>query len=168
MQCADAMSRATCYGGRTRGRRPPRTAAAAAVAVLALLGCATARVPEGATRAARSSTLAGLDLYAAGEFVLAGERFARAAEQATRAGDRRLARKAVTGECLAWLHARRLADLASCTQRLERLQRRARRPDPAVNALVAFGAIAGARPLPPLRIPRSVRPLVRAAAEEPR
>ena len=133
--------------------------------VLVLASCATVRDPD-ASRAARRSAEAAIDLYEAGEFVLAAERFAQAARRASSAREESLERKSVTGECLAWLHARRLPELAGCTRRLEALQRRARRPDPAVNTLVALGAVAGRRALPPLRIPPSVRPLVQAAARE--
>ena len=63
---------------------------------------------------------------------------------------------------------RRLAELARCSERLEPLQRRARRSDLGVNTLIAFGAIAGQRPLPPFKIPNAVRPLVRASAAENR
>jgi hypothetical protein len=128
-----------------------------------LLACATVPDP-GASRAARSSAEAALDLYDAGEYTLAAERFADAAERAAAAREDTLERKSVAGECLAWLHARRLPELAECSKRLEKLQRRARRPDPALNTLVALGAVAGDRALPPLRIPTSVRPLVQAAA----
>ena len=40
--------------------------------------------------------------------------------------------------------------------------------DPGVNTLIALGAIAGQRPVPPLRIPRDVQPLLRAASREGR
>lgn len=136
-------------------------------AALVLLGCATVRDPD-SSRAARSSAEAALDLYEAGEFQLAAERFARASRQAVAARDPELERRSATGECLAWLHARRLAELADCSRRLEQLQRATRRPDPAVNALVALGALAGDRALPALRLPTSVRALLQAAAREER
>jgi hypothetical protein len=110
----------------------------------------------------------GLDLYASGEFVLAARRFAIAGQQASAVGDRDLERRALTGQCLAWLRAHRLPELAHCSESLERAQRRLRRPDPGVNTLVALGAIAGGRPLPPLHLPRSVRPLILGAAGEGR
>ena len=154
---------------RLRSVRPGRARSLVLVslasAALSLLACVTVKDP-GASRAARSSAEAALDLYEAGEYTLAAERFAHASKQAASAREDTLERKSVTGECLAWLHARRLSELAGCSLRLERLQRRARRPDPAANTLVALGAVAGDRALPALRVPTSVRPLVRAAARE--
>jgi hypothetical protein len=91
-----------------------------------------------------------------------------AAGEARRAGQRELERQARAAECTAWLWARRIDRFASCTDRLEGLQRRARHSDPGVNTLIALGAIAGERPPPPLRIPRDVQPLLRAAATEGR
>jgi hypothetical protein len=111
---------------------------------------------------------AGLDLYEAGEFTLAAERFHAAAGQARSARARTLEKKARTAECTAWLRARSLSDLAECTAQLERLQRRERRSEPGVNTLLALGAIAGQRPLPRLRVPNAVQPLVQAAAVESR
>jgi hypothetical protein len=73
-------------------------------------------------------------------------------------------RKATTAECTAWLRARRLEDLDACAMRLEALQRRERRSDPGLNTLLAIGAIAGDRPLPPFRVPTAVHPIVRASA----
>lgn len=136
-----------------------------ASATWSCLACASVHDP-GTSRAARSSVAAALDLYEAGEYTLAAERFAQAAGRAAAAHQETLERQSVTGECLAWLHARRLPELAECSRRLEKLQRRARRPDPALNTLVALGAVAGDRPLPALRIPTAVRPLVQAAARE--
>jgi hypothetical protein len=66
----------------------------------------------------------GLDLYASGEFVLAARRFAIAGQQASAVGDRDLERRALTGQCLAWLRAHRLPELAHCSESLERAQRR--------------------------------------------
>ena len=152
---------------RLRGMRPDRGWSRILVllagATLSLFACATVQDP-GASRAARSSAEAALDLYEAGEYTLAAERFAHASRRAASAREDTLERKSVAGECLAWLHARRLPELAECSKRLEKLQRRARRPDPALNTLVALGAVAGDRALPALRIPASVRPLVQAAA----
>jgi hypothetical protein len=146
-------------------RVPRRTLALLASAALGLSACSGVRDPD-ASRAARGTAEAALDLYEAGEFILAAERFSRASMQAAYAREGTLERNSVTGECLSWLHARRLQELAECTRRLEALQRRARRPDPGVNTLVGLGAVAGHRPLPPLRIPTSVRPMVKAAARE--
>ena len=52
------------------------------------------------------------------------------------------------------------------TERLEFLQRESRHSDPGVNALIALGAVAADRPLPPLKLPHAVGPIVRAATEE--
>ncbi len=154
---------------RLRGMRPcgarSRVLVFLASATLSLVACVTVQDPA-ASRAARSSAEAALDLYEAGEYTLAAERFAHASKRAASAREDALERKSVTGECLAWLHARRLPELAECSKRLEKLQRRARRPDPALNTLVALGAVAGDRALPALRIPTSVRPLVQAVARE--
>jgi hypothetical protein len=156
-------------GGRARRRR-----AAAAAAVAALTGLAACAGPGGpgglrdpaAWRAASSAVHAGVDLYEAGDTVLAARRFAEAAEGAHRAGDWSLERRATAAECMAWLQARELASLDGCSRRLEGLQRRARRTDPGVNTLIAVGAVAGARPMPRLRIPIAVRPFVAAANRE--
>lgn len=151
--------------------RPKRVLRAAAgwirlpALALALAACAT--VPDARRDdALRAALGAALDLFEAGEFPLAAERFAQVERRAASGRERELQRKALVGECLSWLHAQRLQALADCSERLERSQRRARRPDPAVNTLVALGAVAGGRPLPALRVPGSVRPLVQAAAQE--
>jgi hypothetical protein len=150
-------------------------ATAAAVAALILLlfagtGCeTTAPTPvrtSSAAAQARANLRAGLDLYESGEFSLAAQRFKTGAVEAHAARDRVLEKKAVTAECTSWLRGRRLAELAECTNRLELLQRTERRSDPGVNTLIAFGAIAGQRPLPELRIPNEVQALVRQAAAE--
>jgi hypothetical protein len=164
-------------GGRRTGEAAlRRQGAATAVAVAALIaalavavGCET--VPGTAPRAstaalARENVTAGLDLYESGEFVLAARRFHTASTQASSIRDRALEKKSVTGECTAWLRARRLGELSECTERLERLQRRERRSEPGVNTLIALGAIAGQRPLPSLRIPNTVQPLFRQAADQ--
>ena len=57
-------------------------------------------------------------------------------------------------------------DLAACSERLETLQRKGRRSDPALNTLLAMGAVAGGRPLPPFRVPSAVHPIIRATAKE--
>ena len=75
-------------------------------------------------------------------------------------------RKTTTAECAAWLRARQLSELDSCGRRLEALHRRERRSDPGLNTLIAMGAVAGQRPLPPFRVPSAVHPIVRAAAQE--
>jgi len=108
----------------------------------------------------------GLNLYESGDFVLAAHRFREAGDGARNCRDLAMERKTTTAECTAWLRARRLGELASCTERLEALHRRERRSDPGLNTLVAMGAVAGNRPLPPFRLPSSVHPIVRAAAKE--
>ncbi len=100
--------------------------------------------------------------------MLAARRFADAAKQAAPVNARELERRATSAECVSWLRARELNALTECAGRLERLQRRARRADPGVNTLVAVGALAGGRPLPRLRIPNGVRPLLVAAGKEAR
>ena len=143
-------------------------AIAAAVATLApLVACQTpaARDPAQAQRV-RASVDAGLNLYEAGDYVLAARRFQEAAQGARLCGDLTLERNTTTAECTAWLRARRLGDLAACGERLETLQLRGRRSDPALNTLLAMGAVAGGRPLPPFRVPSAVYPIVRASAQE--
>jgi hypothetical protein len=164
--------------GRRTGGAPLRRHGAATVAAVAALiaavgvaaGCATGPTslsrPTPTAAQARANVTAGLDLYESGEFVLAARRFHVASTQASALRERALEKKSVTGECTAWLRARRLGELADCTARLEQLQRRERRSEPGVNTLIALGAIAGQRPLPALRIPNTVEPLFRQAAKE--
>jgi len=143
-------------------------AIAAAVATLALLAACqmpAARDPAQAHRV-RASVDAGLNLYEAGDYVLAAQRFEEAAQGARRGGDGLMERKSTTAECVAWLRARRLGELASCSERLEALQRKGRRSDPGLNTLLALGAVAGGRPLPPFRVPSAVHPIVHASAQE--
>jgi len=163
-------------GGRNTGEAPLRRHGAATVAAVAALialllvavGCETLPPPPASPAAAqaRANVRAGLGLYEAGEYSLAARRFRTGAAQAEAARNRVLVKKAVTAECTSWLRGRQLAELAECAQRLERLQLRERRSDPGVNTLIAFGAIAGQRPLPDLRIPNTVQSLVRQAAVE--
>ena len=155
--------------------RRHRAAAIGGAAALALsLGCQTAwkSAPRTATDAAiaevRGTVETGLNLYESGEFVLAAQRFANAADGAEAIGAREILRRAVAAECTSWLRARKLEELSACTARLEDLQRRHPRADPGVNTLIALGAITGQRPLPPLRIPDSVKPLIRATVRESR
>ncbi len=140
------------------------------IALALCVACAGARgaveVPaDSAYWAARASIDVGLELYASGELVLAAHRFENASHHASVSGDADLARRAVAAECMAWLRARDLPAFSDCSQRLEGLQREARHADPGVNTLIGLGAIAGDRPLPPLRIPHEVLPVVRAARE---
>jgi hypothetical protein len=114
----------------------------------------------------RENVESGLNLYDAGDYVLAAQRFRDAADGAQRCGDLSMERKATTGECTAWLLARRLDQLSECTLRLEGLHRKERRSDPGLNTLLAMGAVAGGRPIPPFRVPSAVHPIVRAAAQE--
>ena len=143
-------------------------AIAAAVAILApLVACQTPTPPDPALASrVRASVDAGLNLYEAGDYVLAARRFQDAARGARRCGDLPMERKTTTAECAAWLRARRLGELAACSERLETLQRKGRRSDPGLNTLLAMGAVAGGRPLPPFRVPSAVHPIVRALAKE--
>ena len=181
MQDAGGTLRLDSNGGMNAGGAyPHRRGAAIATAIAALLlpaallasACASPgyspHVRATAAAAFRVSTDAGLSLYESGEFLLAARRFREASERAVVMGDREAQKTAVAAECMSWLRARRLGQLSECSQRLEHLQRRTRRSDPGVNTLIAFGAIAGQRPLPPLRIPTTVRPLVQASAGEVR
>jgi hypothetical protein len=155
---------------RRHGAATVAAVAALIAAVAAVVGCTAVptplRGPSANADRARANVTAGLDLYESGEFVLAARRFHAASTQARTAGERALQKKSVVGECTAWLRARRLGELAECSQRLERLQRRERRSEPGVNTLIALGAIAGQRPAPALRIPNTVQPLFRQAAKE--
>lgn len=169
---AGAAHRRTSDGGKkgegARWRRPSAAAAWAAAALVPLAACQmpppAASNPE-AARQVRENVRSGLDLYASRDFVLAARRFDEAAFGARSLGDLALERRSTTAECTAWLRARRLSELSSCTERLEALHRRERRSDPGLNTLLAMGAVAGQRPLPPLRVPSAVHPIVRNAAQ---
>jgi hypothetical protein len=117
-------------------------------------------------RRVRADVEGGLNLYDAGDFVLAAHRFHAAAEGAERCGSLSMERRATQAECTSWLRARRLSELSECTARLETLHRKERRADPGLNTLLAMGAVAGGRPIPPFRVPAAVHPMVRAAAKE--
>ena len=158
-------------GGWNASVAPMRGAvvAVAAAALLLLSACVhqgTATRPTVTAQAVQSDIDAGLDLYASGEFSMSAQRFRLAADGAVSLGDHATQRNAVVAECMAWLRERRLQELSQCTLRLERLQRRQRRTDPGVNTLMAVGAIAGNRAIPPFKLPSAVHPIVRAAAKE--
>lgn len=167
-----ASLRTSESGGRSARGAPLRgTAAALAAAVLcALTACQTWDAGVPASRVSpfevQADVDAGRDLYASGEFNMAARRFRSAAAGASALRDRAVQRDAVTAECVSWMRARALDQLSECTQRLERLQGRHVRTDPGVNTLMAMGAIAGRRPLPPFRIPQAVHPIVRTAGKE--
>ncbi len=164
---AGALLRSSSLGGRSPGavaRRARVAVVCAAAALLALAGCATT-----ATRAPLPpGVAAGLALHDAGDYALAARRFREAADEARRLRDLEIERRIRAAECTAWLHARSLREFDRCTLRLDTLRRQASRPDPGVNTLIALGAIAGARPLPPYRLPAEVRGTLRAAAGEER
>lgn len=171
---AGTSLRRTSRGGkRTGGAKAYRPGAAAAVAVAALAPLVACQSPPPppppnpeVAQQVKENVDSGLSLYESGDFVLAAERFQEAAAGARSCGDLGMERKTTTAECTSWLRARRLDDLSTCTERLETLHRRERRSDPGLNTLLAMGAVAGHRPLPPFRVPSAVHPLVRAAAEE--
>lgn len=172
MGFAGAALRHTSDGGKKRGGarlRWRRAAAASAVAALMpLVACQTTPAPAPDPEAARQvmeNVRSGLTLYESRDFVLAAHRFNEAAAGARNCQDLSMERRTTTAECTSWLRARRLPELASCTERLEALHRRERRSDPGLNTLLAMGAIAGHRPLPPFRVPSAVHPIVRKAAQ---
>ena len=150
---------------RDAGRRGAPGARRLAVCLLLAgsLGCASTG-PRAVPGAVDADAQAGLDLYAAGEFEMAAHRFGAAAAEARRCREPELERRARAAECTAWLRAGRPGRFAACTDRLETLQSRARVSDPGINTLIALGAIAGGRPLPPLRLPGEVRPVLRAVS----
>ena len=166
-----SLLRTTSGGGGPGGAMSRRCRAAAAAAVAALLGlsaCNTTyprvRPQQGDPQAVMQAVDSGLDFYTAGDYVLAARRFEEAARGARVCGDLTMERKATTAECTSWLRSRRLEDLDACALRLEALQRQERRSDPGLNTLLAMGAIAGDRPLPPFRVPAAVHPIMRASA----
>ena len=178
MTSVDRALRRLSFGGESAdaaadGRR--RAAAAlAAAALLAVFGGALAcETPSAAPRrgpsnaaAARSNLSAGLGLYESADYTMAARRFEEAGKWARAARDRTLEKQAVTAECTAWLRARELSEFTDCTSRLEYLQRHSRSSDPGVNTLIAMGAIAGNRPLPPFRLPAAIQPLMQQAAAQ--
>lgn len=171
MGIAGAALRRTSDGGKKgEGAAAHRrlAAAAGAAAALVLLGaCQTPPAPRDPAQARQvmEDVHSGLALYESRDFVLAAHRFNEAAFGARNLGDLSMERRSTTGECAAWLRARRLPEFSSCAQRLEALHRRERRSDPGLNTLIAMGAVAGHRPLPPFRVPSAVHPIVRQAAQ---
>lgn len=150
------------------GRTRLRTATAALVAAVALAACATpsADAQRAAQAELRSRLDTGLALYADGEYAVAAPHFAHAARIAQQYGPRDLQARARAAECTAWLRAREVDLFAACSERLGVVQRKLRRSDPGRNTLVALGAVAGRRPLPDLRVPDNVRPLLQDVARE--
>ncbi len=141
---------------------------AAALATAALAACATDGTRLGARPAPEAiarAVVAGLDLYEAGEFVVAAERFREVARDAHALGSRESERRATIAECTAWLRARALDEFDVCTRRLAHLYRRTNRAEPGIGTLLALGAIAGDREPPPFRVASDVAPLIHAAAE---
>ena len=174
MGLAGTSLRRISTGGRKSGGamlRRRRVAIAAVIAALVPVFAACETTPPAMpdpeeARRVRADVEGGLNLYDAGDFVLAAHRFRSAAEGAERCGSLSMERRATQAECTSWLRARRLGDFSDCTQRLETLHRREHRADPGLNTLLAMGAVAGGRPIPPFRVPAAVHPIVRAAAKE--
>jgi hypothetical protein len=166
------------FGGRSAdGAANRRRRVAAVLAAATLLGgfggarggATPAAVPHRGPSnlaAAKSNLASGLGLYESADYTMAARRFEEAAQRARAGGDRALEKQAVTAECTAWLRARELSEFTDCTTHLEYLQRHSRSSDPGVNTLIAMGAIAGDRPLPPFRLPSAIQPLMQQAAQE--
>jgi hypothetical protein len=152
----------TAGGGRLRGYR-----VAIAAAVSALFACAHG-APPGTAAAYTESVRAGLDLYEGGEYVIAARRFEDASREAQFLRDGPGEKRAVAAACTSWLRARRVGEFARCTDQLEHLHRRANRAEPGLAALLALGAIAGDRELPPFRVTPGAREVISetAALEE--
>ena len=178
MTSVDQALRRLSFGGESAdGAADGRRRAAAALAAAALLavfaGVIACGTPSPAPRrgtsnaaAARSNLAAGLGLYESADYTMAARRFEEAGKRARAGGERALEKQAVTAECVAWLRARELSEFTDCTSHLEYLQRHSRSSDPGVNTLIAMGAIAGNRPLPPFRLPTAIQPLMQQAAQE--
>lgn len=152
--------------GQGRGRRRTGVAVVFAIAALtAATGCAPTALP-GPVAAARMRTEVdkGLVLYRAGDFALAARRFESAAEEARRCRDLHSERLARTAECAAWLRAGHTQHLGRCTARLEEVQLELGASEPGVNTLLGLGSIARGEPLPPFRLPGSVRSLLEETA----
>ncbi len=148
-----------------RPNRSPRIAVAALAASASLaVACETPPPYTPDVAQAQRTLVEGVGLYDQGEFVLAATRFSDAAYSLRSAGHRERAREATAAECAAWLRARRLRELDECSARLSALVRRSRQSDPGINTLIALGAVAGDRPIPPYRVPPRVQRLLRATA----
>jgi len=106
------------------------------------------------------------ELYRSHEYVRAADSFARAADLARELRLGEFARDLRAAECTSWLKARRLSEFAACGELLEAQTRAVPGSNPGVNTVAALGAVAGGRPLPPLRLPGPVQEAVRAAAQE--
>ncbi len=151
---------------RIRSNHPSVAIAALWIAVALFTGaCATdslspAGLPAPGPSELHTAIEDGIRLYDAGEYALAGGRFREASGLAESFGERELAFQAVTAACTSWLLARRLPEFDDCTETLAFLQRRTHRTTPGTNALVALGAYAGQRPVPPVRVPPEVRGVV--------
>ncbi len=164
-----ALRRAITGGTQSVGGFRRWRGVAVAGAAAALFACATGAPPapsEGSALRLEQAVAAGLDLYEAREFAVAAERFQDAAREAKALRDTETLKTAVTAECASWLRAVHMPEFAICTERLAKLHRHSRRPDPGLGVLLAMGAIAGDRSTPPYRIPAEVAPLIRAARHE--
>lgn len=163
MREVDTGLRLALSGGtRPAGDHRYRRRAAIVLAVAALFACAAPGARTGGRYEA--DLRAGLDLYEAQEYALAARRFGDAAEGAASRRDGERERRALAAACVAWLRADRREPFARCSERLEALYGRARRPEPGLGALLALGAIAGDRRLPEFRVDPAVYPVIRSAA----
>jgi hypothetical protein len=168
MQDVGAALRRVMTGGTQPGGGLRRwLGVAVATAAAALTACATQSPPPASGNVVRldRAITAGLDLYEAREYAVAAERFHEAAREAYALNDRETERNALAAECTSWLLAQKQSEFATCTERLAKRHRKARRPDPGLGTLLAMGAIAGDRPMPPFRVPAEVTPVLRAARQ---
>ena len=163
-----ALRRAITGGTRSAGGFRRWRGVAVAGAAAALFACASNPGPVSSGSALRLERMigAGLDLYEAREYTVAAERFHDAAREAYTLRDHDTEKSALVAECTSWLLAQRQSEFSTCTERLGKRHRKARRADPGLGTLLAMGAIAGDRPTPPFRIPNEVAGLLRAAADE--
>lgn len=168
MQWIDVGREPAGNGGTQSAHRNRRRGGVAVAWVAAALSfaCAGAALPPGGVERVERSIEAGLSLYQSGEFVVAAQRFQEASEAAHALRLRDLSKRAAIAECTAWLRARAIREFDGCSQRLERMHRRANRAEPGIGTLLALGAIAGDRPSPPFRVASDVAPIIRAAGEQ--